>query len=907
MYLCAPHTSQHKIFLLLSRPILNLVYLRGQTKTGRIGSRRQLGKEQRHSGSYCRYHNHHDHDHHRQHRRCRCSFSTKSVRAVSVIAVSLVLLFSTGTASTVATAAAASAATAIHATTSPSAAAAADADAAGAPAGQHHAISVTAASETKTDSAVASSAEVEPFTASSAALGPITALETDPAESSAELGPSRASRKPPPLLCPWDRFPTAAFLLHAVDDRDDERGESATLAAACASAGDGSVEDGGGGENVGVGDGSVDSSPNSWRNAEQQIDTVDQEIGKVRHEYDSVGQEEAQTTASASDPPISTRDNAPPSAAAATDGSKREVVVNAKQAPSPASLPTGEDANAGTPLAEALTNRKEQELNVEAVNSAVYRDRAGESAEESVDVGETINRGGGAVPAGGEWGWGGGEGGTVAAASSKKIIGGGVPTTTTDADAVTDTVTVSVSARRGSGRTPLAKTGGCGSKGPSPALGSWAEEQDDDEEEGGLPPSQEKGGGELGRPQADRDAHGATADAETGASALGNGPTVSDVTLDFAEQPGERISPARHRDGRDLDEDRRRLVAETSGLPRESVASEGQEEAVSVGGKGGDALDTRAAVNGDGEDNMLEVSGSAVPKPDVPAAEFATAEENGEGSESARGEACGTGGGARQSAEQSLSFELGAVEGGAHDNPVKSDDLSSTLSGREAKEDVDGFSTQSGRHARENVVVRADPGFDDQGAVGAASAAANLELGFTQQSNAPEMFPTLSTRTDFHGSERPRAEGGQTDVEETAGAAAGGEGEDGGTQQTTTKDDRRWVKGGGGWSAPGWGKRKKGFEGSGGGGGGRGGSETEWLKGNKVVGALAVLLGGFMMLAQGEQRTWHTVLSSCVYSADFFWEKLLDFYGGVHFAAVYGLTRDRYKTAQIFRGESTWS
>ncbi|CAM9706159.1 unnamed protein product, partial [Laminaria digitata] len=111
-------------------------------------------------------------------------------------------------------------------------------------------------------------------------------------------------------------------------------------------------------------------------------------------------------------------------------------------------------------------------------------------------------------------------------ALSRQIGGDGFPSTTTTTT-VTDAEAVSVPSRRGSGRTPLAKTGGCGSKGSSPALGSWAdEEQSDDEEEGGL--SQQGGSdGELRQRVAGGEAHTVTTRTCTDVPATTEGVTAA--------------------------------------------------------------------------------------------------------------------------------------------------------------------------------------------------------------------------------------------------------------------------------------------------------------------------------------------------------------------------------------------
>ena len=323
------------------------------------------------------------------------------------------------------------------------------------------------------------------------------------------------------------RRPAVESLAHAVDERDNERGDFVAAPAGCrggddgggsggcggGSAGDsGGVGGGGGGGFDSSGDGDVASSPTCGRNVEQTFDDVE-------HDLDNVGHE-TRTEASATDPPVPVRDTAPPAAAAAAadDGELESDVEQALTTISTTPLPTEEGAGVGTPDTEALTNTEKQERKLNAaaaVNSAALRARPSESAEEGVDVGGSMQE---------EGCEGGGEGleATLAAAPSRQIGGGGFPTTgTTPTDAVT------VPARRGSGRTPLAKTGGCGSKGQSPALGSWAEEQSE-EEEGGLP-RHGGSGGELHRRPAGGEAHevtthaGADVPAAKGVTAAENG------------------------------------------------------------------------------------------------------------------------------------------------------------------------------------------------------------------------------------------------------------------------------------------------------------------------------------------------------------------------------------------------
>ncbi|CAM9706228.1 unnamed protein product, partial [Laminaria digitata] len=109
------------------------------------------------------------------------------------------------------------------------------------------------------------------------------------------------------------------------------------------------------------GDGAVGSSPTSGRNVEQKLDNVQQEFRNVQQEFYNVGQATQTGIAPASDPSSAIGDTPPPAAAAA-DGGERETQVRVKtdQAlPSEPTipLPTEEEAGAGTPEAEALTNK----------------------------------------------------------------------------------------------------------------------------------------------------------------------------------------------------------------------------------------------------------------------------------------------------------------------------------------------------------------------------------------------------------------------------------------------------------------------------------------------------------------------------------------------------------------------
>ncbi|CAM9706298.1 unnamed protein product, partial [Laminaria digitata] len=170
---------------------------RSITKTGRIDSRRAIEKGQR-RGICCKHH-YRDHDHtddghhhHRDHRRQCVSSSTAFARTLSAIAVSLILLSfaataATAAATTAAAAAGAGAATTAATATQPSArrSPSDDATTTASPAsGRDHAVSMTAH-------------ETEPETETNPAAAAVAAA-------SAELGATRASRKPPPLLHPSD-------------------------------------------------------------------------------------------------------------------------------------------------------------------------------------------------------------------------------------------------------------------------------------------------------------------------------------------------------------------------------------------------------------------------------------------------------------------------------------------------------------------------------------------------------------------------------------------------------------------------------------------------------------------------------------------------------------------------------